>query len=72
MSTGSTSEPLKPLELIKQSNLVQPGNTVECWKRSFLLSICNTKSIPKTELKKLAKDPLFGTLDRSKTHFSDF
>ena len=36
------------------------------------IQICNTKSIRYSKLEKTAKNLIFGYLDHSKSHFSDF
>ena len=42
-------------------------------KKTFCtITICNTKSIQQTKLKKMAKNLYFGSLDHSKMHFCDF
>ena len=49
-----------------------PGYIAKCCKSLRTNTICNANSIQQTKPKKTAKNLLFGTLDHSKMHFSDF
>ena len=53
------------------NDLSWPGNLAESWKTFSTITICSIKSIQQTELQKMAKNLIFGSLDHSKMLFSD-
>ena len=52
--------------------LTLTDNIIKSWRPFSTIKICNMKSIKWTNLHKMAKNLIFGSLDHSKTHFEGF